>query len=283
MPPETGQGQGVAVIVGATSKWQADGENTRLIAGGAVPDAELPPESRWGIGGALALTFASRGFHVVLTTRRSANAEPLAAAVREGGARATVIEMELTDGASIAHAFSTIRTRLGPPEVVIYNAGYIHGRELPPGLELLEDLPLEIFDTALHLACRAPFLVAREALPAMRRAGKGSLFFTNNQYSLHGRARRTGESFYAPRVMMRALAQALTEEYSPFGVHVANIVIDGMIDSPGTRHSGGGRAETEAMLEPRRIAEAYWFLHGQDRSCWTHEIQLTPFNRPVSR
>ena len=34
--------------------------------------------------------------------------------------------------------------------------------------------------------------------------------------------------------MMRTLAQVLTEEYSEHGVHVANVVIDGTIDSPGT-------------------------------------------------
>ena len=45
----------------------------------------------------------------------------------------------------------------------------------------------------------------------------------------------TGESLYYPRVMMRTLAQVLTEEYSEHGVHVANVVIDGTIDLPGTR------------------------------------------------
>jgi short-subunit dehydrogenase len=85
--------------------------------------------------------------------------------------------------------------------------------------------------------------------------------------------------------MMRTFAQVLTEEYSPHGVHVANVVIDGLIDSPGTRLYGTGvyKQTQEMMLDPARIAEAYYFLHAQHRSCWTHEIQLTPFNRPVSR
>jgi NAD(P)-dependent dehydrogenase (short-subunit alcohol dehydrogenase family) len=86
---------------------------------------------------------------------------------------------------------------------------------------------------ALNVACRGPFLVAKEVLPAMRRAGRGSLLFSNNAQSLRGRKRYTGGSLYYPRVMMRALAQALTEEYSEHGVHVANVVIDGTIDSPG--------------------------------------------------
>jgi hypothetical protein len=77
--------------------------------------------------------------------------------------------------------------------------------------------------------------------------------------------------------MMRALAQALTEEYSELGVHVANVVIDGTIDSPGTRALPKARQNPDAVMSPVKIAEAFWYLHTQDRSCWTHELQLTPF------
>ena len=69
----------------------------------------------------------------------------------------------------------------------------------------------------------------------MRERGEGTILFSNNNFSLRGRKRYTGQSLYYPRVLMRGLAQALTEEYSEHGVHVANVVIDGMIDSPGTR------------------------------------------------
>ena len=79
---------------------------------------------------------------------------------------------------------------------------------------------------------RGPFLVAKEVLPAVRQRGSGSFFFSNNSSSLRGRKRLTGQSLYYPRVMMRTLAQVLTEEYSEYSVHVANVVIDGTIDSP---------------------------------------------------
>jgi NAD(P)-dependent dehydrogenase (short-subunit alcohol dehydrogenase family) len=149
----------------------------------------------------------------------------------------------------------------------------------------MENVPDDVFEVAMDVAVKGPFYVAREVLPAMRKAGRGSFFITNNQYCLHGRKRRTGESLYYPRTMMRTFAQVLTEEYSPHGVHVANVVIDGLIDSPGTRAYGTGvyRGSEEMMLDPMRIAEAYYYLHLQHPSCWAHEIQLTPFNRPVSR
>src|SRR5713101_4404702 len=173
----------VAVVVGATSKWQADGRNTKLAHGKALDDRHLPVGIRWGVGGAIAQKFAGEGFFVVLTTRHGANAAALEKAIVEQGGEGTIVELDL---------------------------------------------------------------VSRQSL-------------------------------YYPRVMMRTLAQVLTEEYSEHGVHVANVVIDGLIDSPGTRALPRAQKQPEIVMNPVKIAEAFYYLHTQDRSCWTHELQLTPF------
>src|SRR5205807_1757792 len=117
---------------------------------------------------------------------------------------------------------------------------------------------------------------------AMRKKGQGSFFFSNNSSSLRGKKRMTGQSLYYPRVMMRTLAQVLTEEYSEHGVHVANIVIDGSIDSPGSRALPRNQNRPDLVLNPIKIAEAYYYLHTQDKSCWTHELQLTPYGSKPS-
>ncbi len=271
------KGKPVAVVVGATSKWQSDGRNTRLAHGRRVDDSDLPVGVRWGVGGAISQKFAQEGFYVVLTTRTEQNASTLANAIQEQGGDCMIAELDLSSQDSIAAAFATIRRDAGDPEVLIYNAGYLEGRDLPPDKELLEYIPVEMFDVTQHIASRGPFLVAKEVLPAMRQKGAGSFFFSNNSKSLRGRKRNTGESLYYPRVMMRALAQVLTEEYSEFGVHVANVVIDGTIDSPGTRALPKVRNQPDLVMNPVKIAEAFYYLHTQDRSCWTHELQLTPF------
>jgi NAD(P)-dependent dehydrogenase (short-subunit alcohol dehydrogenase family) len=270
-------GKPVAVVVGATSKWQANGRNTVLAHGRTLDDSALPIDVRWGVGGAIAQKFAHEGFFVVLTTRNEANALALAEAIREQRGECMIVELDLTSHVSIAKAFATIRREAGDADVLIYNAGYMEGRELPPDKELLEYIPVEMFDTAQHISSRGPFLVAKEVLPAMRKKGKGSFFFSNNSSSLRGRKRLTGQSLYYPRVMMRTLAQVLTEEYSEHGVHVANVVIDGLIDSPGTRALPMAQKRPEIVMNPEKIAEAFYYLHTQDRSCWTHELQLTPF------
>ena len=266
----------VAVVIGATSKWQSDGRNTHLVHGTDIDDSALPVGIRWGIGGAIAQKVAAEGFFVALTTRNTRNAMALEQAITDQGGECIISELDLVSDHSISSAFETIRSKIGNPDVLIYNAGYLEGRNLPPEKELLEHIPIEIFDTAQHISSRGPFLVAKEVLPAMREKGAGSFLISNNASSLRGRKRVTGQSLYYPRVMMRTLAQVLTEEYSEYGVHVANVVIDGLIDSPGTRELPRAQKNPEAVMNPVRIAEAFYYLHTQDKSCWTHELQLTP-------
>jgi NAD(P)-dependent dehydrogenase (short-subunit alcohol dehydrogenase family) len=256
MNPDTKQ---VAVVVGATSKWQSDGRNTKLAHGQALDDSALPVSARWGIGGAIAQKFAQEGLFTVLTTRVAANASGLAEAIQAQGGACMIVELDLVSADSISAAFAAIRDAAGDPDVLVYNAGYLEGRDLPPEKELLEHIPIEMFDTAQHISSRGPFLVAKEVLPAMRKKGAGSFLFSNNSKSLRGTKRNTGESLYYPRV------------------HVANVVIDGTIDSPGTRALPKAQARPDIVMNPVKIAEAFYYLHTQDRSCWTHELQLTPF------
>ena len=267
----------VAVVIGATSKWQSDGRNTRLIHGADIDDSDLPVGVRWGVGGAIAQKFAQEGFLTVLTTRTASNAAALQAAIGEQGGESIIVELDLSLRESISNAFAQIREQAGEPDVLVYNAGYIDGRDLPPEKELLEHIPFEMLETAQHISVSGPFLVAKEVLPAMRERGEGTILISNNSSSLRGRKRYTGQSLYYPRVMMRTLAQALTEEYSEYGIHVANVVIDGTIDSPGTRAMPRAQQNPELLINPVKIAEAFYYLYTQDKSCWTHELQLTPY------
>ncbi len=269
-------GKPVTVVVGATSKWQSDGRNTKLAHGTFLDDSDIPVGVRWGVGGAVAQKFAAEGFFTVLTTRTTSNAAGLSDAIQEQGGDCMIVELDLVSKESVSNAFATIRDQAGDPDVLIYNAGYLEGRDLPPEQELLEHIEVEMFDTAQHIASRGPFLVAKEVLPAMRKKGEGTFLFSNNNKSLRGRKRYTGESLYYPRVMMRTLAQVLTEEYSEHGIHVANVVIDGLIDSPGTRTLPKALDNPDIVMNPVKIAEAFYYLHTQDKSCWTHELQLTP-------
>src|SRR2546427_2639092 len=168
----------VAVVVGATSKWQSDGRNTKLAHGKVLDDSQIPVGMRWGVGGAIAQKFAKEGLLVVLTTRHAANASALEKAIIEQGGEGMIVELDLVSRESISRAFATIRKQAGDPDVLVYNAGYLEGRDLPPEKELLEHIPIEIFETAQHIASPGPFLCAQEVLPAMRQPGAGSFLIS---------------------------------------------------------------------------------------------------------
>ena len=146
----------VAVVIGATSKWQSDGRNTRLIHGSDIDDSALPVGVRWGVGGAIAQKFAQEGFLTVLTTRNAGNAAALRDAIGEQGGDSIIVELDLASRESISEAFAQIRERAGEPDVLVYNAGYLEGRDLPPEKELLEHIPIEMLETAQHIFQQRP-------------------------------------------------------------------------------------------------------------------------------
>jgi hypothetical protein len=113
----------VAVVIGATYKWQSDGRNTLLAHGKPLDDSDLPIGARWGVGGAIAQKFAQEGLFAILTTRSKANAALLAEAIERQNGECMIVEFDLASRAAISSAFATIRREAGAPEVVIYNAG----------------------------------------------------------------------------------------------------------------------------------------------------------------
>ena len=138
----------VAVIVGATSKWQSDGRNTKMAHGKELDDSHLPVGIRWGVGGAIAQKFAQEGFFTVLTTRKESNATSLETAINEQCGACMIVELDLSSEESVRSAFNQIRNEAGDPDVLVYNAGYLEGRDLPADKELLEYIEIEMFDTA---------------------------------------------------------------------------------------------------------------------------------------
>ena len=77
------------------------------------------------------------------------------------------------------------------------------------------------------------------------------------------------------------MAQSAARELGPKGIHVAHVVVDGAIDGVFTRSN---RTDVEdllardVILKPEEIAANYVWLHNQQRSAWTHELDLRPWS-----
>ncbi|MEM9055683.1 MAG: glucose 1-dehydrogenase, partial [Pseudomonadota bacterium] len=79
---------------------------------------------------------------------------------------------------------------------------------------------------------------------------------------------------------LRMLAQSLAREFGPKGVHVAHFIIDGVIDGEMVRSRFGDYLDAlgeDGGLSPDEIANAFWYVHKQHRSAWTHEMDLRPY------
>jgi NAD(P)-dependent dehydrogenase (short-subunit alcohol dehydrogenase family) len=267
--PKKATRQGSVVVVGATSKWHTSEHGVALLT-----DAERPLSEHYGLGGALAEAYGLRGYPVFVTSRSLQKAEALATALDDRGITARGIEMDVADENSVTRGFRRILTH-GQLDTVIYNIGHAAGRVLNEGQRYFDQFPSHLFDTAVQASVLGPFNVAKEAMRTFRAQRRGTFLVSNNVASLRGRQRKHGESLYYLRGSMRNLAQALAEEYGPLGVHVANVVIDGMINSAGTRYATG---QGSKMLQARELAEAFVMLSEQGPSVWTTEIQLSNSN-----
>ncbi|ARU54593.1 hypothetical protein OLMES_0490 [Oleiphilus messinensis] len=83
---------------------------------------------------------------------------------------------------------------------------------------------------------------------------------------------------------LRTHAQAMAREFQPKGIHVAHVVIDGLVAGDRASEFGYGLGKAyllsrgeEGSLDPAAVAETYWQLHVQPRTAWTHELELRPF------
>ncbi len=219
-----------------------------------------------GLGAAIARRFARGGYAVALMARNEAGLSELREEIEAGGGRSLTVAADATDPASVEAAFGRVREELGDPEVLVYNAGAFQVGGI------LEVTP-EQFDRCFKANCAGAFYAARQVLPAMREAGRGTVLLTGATASLRGSARFA--ALATGKFGLRALAQSMAREFGPQGVHVAHVVVDGQIDTPRVREMSPGR-EGHTMLSPAAIAETYWQLHTQDPTAWTLELDLRP-------
>jgi len=219
-----------------------------------------------GLGAAIARRFAGEGFAVALMARREESAASIQRGIEESGGIALPISTDATDPASVELAFERIRSELGETEVFVYNAGAFE-------MGGILDISPEKFDECFKANCAGAFYAAQQVLPAMVKAGRGTILLTGATAALRGGARFS--ALAVGKFGLRALAQSMAREFGPQGIHVAHVVIDGQIDTPRVRERSPDR-EDHTMLSPDAIAETYWQLHSQDSSAWTLELDVRP-------
>jgi len=222
------------------------------------------------IGAAIARKFAAEGFAVAAGRRNGEKLAPLVQQIEALGGRVLARSLDARNEADVT-AFLREADALAPLEVCIFNVG------ANVNFSLLETTE-RVFRKVWEMACYAGFLAGREAARLMLPRGRGAIFFTGATASLRGGAGFS--AFSSAKQALRALAQSLAREMGPKGVHVAHVAIDGMIDGAFIRGLVPDAAEKLArdeILKPDEIARNYVWLYRQQRSAWTHEMDLRPW------
>ncbi|MGD0074096.1 MAG: SDR family NAD(P)-dependent oxidoreductase [Candidatus Binataceae bacterium] len=219
-----------------------------------------------GLGAALARKFAS-AYAVALVARDEKNLQQLASEIDSAGGRAIAVSADVAKAAEIQTAFKAIRDRLGDVDVLLYNAA------MRPFGRLMDTKPTT-FETTWRVSTLGAFLCSQEAVPPMLNKGRGAIIFTGATAGVKPFA--TSAAFGPAKFALRGLAQVMARDLGPHGIHVAYVNIDGPIDGPAIWKLRP-ELEKEDMLNPAAIADAYWHIAHQDRSAWTHELDLRPF------
>jgi NAD(P)-dependent dehydrogenase (short-subunit alcohol dehydrogenase family) len=218
-----------------------------------------------GLGESLARTFAAEGCQVALLARSADYIDDLADDLPDPG-MGLAVQTDLAEPDQVRDAFERTRTEFGAVDILINHAsaGSWSG---------LLDASVEDVDRAWAVNGRGAFVASQEAAEDMVDGDGGTIIFTGATSALRGRDGALG--FSAAKFAARGMAESIARELGPEGVHVAHVVIDGQIRTPGAAESNPDRG-AETFLDPDEIAENYWHLVEQDRSAWTLELDLRP-------
>jgi NAD(P)-dependent dehydrogenase (short-subunit alcohol dehydrogenase family) len=216
-----------------------------------------------GLGVALVRKLAKEGCRVAMFARLPKFISKLAADL---GSQSLAVPTDTSDPKQVAAGFRKVRETLGPVEILIAHAS----GSLGGGLEKTSP---EEFERSWSTAVLGAFLCAREVLPDMLKRRSGAIIFTGATSSVRGRG--DAVAFSSAKFAVRGLAQSLAVELWPKGIHVAHVVIDGVIETPRVRKTDKP-SDKGRLLQPGAIANSYWHLIQQDRSAWSLELDLRP-------
>ena len=235
-----------------------------------------------GIGGTVATKFAAEGYHACLCRRSDqAGLDQMVKKIEEEGGTASGHLINAIEENVLEQLIISIEKDHGPIEVLIYNLG------AQSGMKLLQETSIKEFEWAWRIADLGLFRVAKTLMPLMEQRGSGTLLVTSATAAMRGN--KNQHSHATAMGGRRMLCQTLNAEFALKGIHVAHIVIDGMVDAPDTlgkmlgeevfqqlRESRG--MEHDGLILPEKIAETYFHLAQQHRSAWTHEVDIRAFS-----
>lgn len=219
-----------------------------------------------GIGAAIARLFAREvpGVRLALVARNARNLAAVARSCTEAGAAAVAtFPCDASDEAAVAAMAAAVKRLGGAVEVLINNAGTFAGAPFA-------ETPVAEFDRVVAANLRSAFLVTRAFLPAMRRRGRGDVFFMSSIAGLG--AYPNGAAYCAAKFGVTGLARVLRAETKGTGLRVC-CVHPGATWSPSWSRSGLQRGR---FMPAEDVARAFLDVYRLSRRAVVEEIVLRP-------
>lgn len=212
-----------------------------------------------GLGTAVAARFAAGGYKVIGLSR---SGKPLLSSSY------VALACDLTNPQDVASTFDEIVQLYGIPSVVVHNVGDLLRAPF-------QEISSSDFERVWKSMVLSAMIVSKCALKYMASGHNHSLIFTGATASVRGSAGFA--AFASAKFALRGLAQALAREYQPRGIHISHVILDGLIASEKSRLAGVN-ASSGSLLDPAHIGDEYWHLAHQEKSAWTHELDLRPYS-----
>lgn len=186
----------------------------------STPRTALVTGAARGIGAATARRLAADGHQVAVLDLREADAEATAAAIREAGGTALAVGADVADEDAVTAAVARVADELGPPTIVVNNAGILRDN-------LLFKMTADDWDAVLSVHLRGAFLVSRAVQQHQVAARWGRVVNLSSTSALGNRGQA---NYAAAKAGMQGLTKTLAIELGPFGVTV-NAVAPGFIET----------------------------------------------------
>ncbi len=215
-----------------------------------------------GNGAALARRFAA-DHRVALLSRSTDLAAKIAAEI--GDARAYACDV--AEAQAVDRAFDAVTADLGAVDTLVYNAG-------SGVFATVEDITPEQFEASWRINANGLLLASQKVIPAMKAKGHGAIIIIGATASRRGAARTA--AFAPAKAAQRSLAESMAKHLGPAGIHVAVIIIDGVVDLPRTRQFMSDKPD-DFFVKPADIAATAHWLAQQPRSAWSFEVEARPF------
>jgi NAD(P)-dependent dehydrogenase (short-subunit alcohol dehydrogenase family) len=216
-----------------------------------------------GNGAAISRRFAAEGYRVALLARSTDFSNELAKSLP--GARAYACDV--SDVSSVERAFATIRADLGDVDALVYNAG-------SGTWGTVEDVSPANFETAFRVNALGALVASQQVIAAMKKRGQGNIVFIGATASRRGNVKTA--AFAPAKAAQRSLAESMARHLWPAGVHVAIVILDGVVDLARTRKMMPDKPDS-FFVKPDDVADAVFRLTTQPRSTWSFELEARPF------